>query len=241
MRVLTRLMQALPPRILAVMAVWLTAAVTLGVMLRSPMAIAVLTTAILVLTLVFERADTVAGRASSSVHRALVSDGQDGDTAFAQHFVAKEFAAARRGRKLTLVMFGLSRLEAFTEQHGAEAAAVALRSFGRLLQQMTREMNLSSRCGWRADAFLSVLADADAAAAEVFIARVRGAAAASTVPMPDVAAGITVYQPHLASPEEFVECAERALAAARAAAGTVQRPRREVHAYGGRARRLQAS
>jgi GGDEF domain-containing protein len=232
--------RTLPLRRMAVATVWLAATVTLASTLRSPLAILVLTAAVVALMGVYRRFDSHRGGMFHAGRDLRSNAGGAGmETSFAQHFVAKEFAAAQRGRELTLVMFGLSRLEEFREQNGAGAAAEALREFGRVLQQMTRQMNLSSRCGWRADAFLSVLADADAAAAEAFIARVRKAVAASTVPMPDVEAGIAVYQPHLASPEEFVECAERALAAARATAGAARRPRREAPAYGARARQLQ--
>lgn len=235
-----RIQTVLRSRLAGVVAVWMMAAITLGMTLHSPLAIAIMTVAILILTLVFEAsADVGAGAVALSMPAGSAAEMPSGDATFARHFVAKEFAAARRGRKLTLVMFGLSRLEEFTAQRGPGAAADALREFGHVLQQMTRQMNLSSRCGWRADAFLSVLADADVDAAQAFISRVRAAAAASSVPMPDIEAGITVYQPHLASPEEFVECAERSLAAARAAARNVPRPGTSAPAYGARARRLQ--
>jgi diguanylate cyclase (GGDEF)-like protein len=137
----------------------------------------------------------------------------------ASHFVAKEFAAARQGRAVTLVMFGFNGFEQFTEHEGSAAAVDALREFGRVLGKLTRKMNLTARYGWRADSFLSVMLDADAQAAEVFVRRVREATAESDVAMPAIAAGIAVFQPHLASPEEFVACAERALAQARSDGG----------------------
>jgi GGDEF domain-containing protein len=139
----------------------------------------------------------------------------DADAMFADHFIAKEFAAARRGRDVALVMFGFRHFDEFAEREGTEAACEALREFGRVLRKLTRRMNVSGRCAWRAGSFLSVLSDADAKAADAFIHRVRDAAVATKVKMPEIDAGIAVYQPHLESPEAFVEAAERALAAAR--------------------------
>jgi GGDEF domain-containing protein len=137
------------------------------------------------------------------------------DAMFADHFIAKEFAAARRGRDVALVMFGFRHFDEFAEREGTEAACEALREFGRVLRKFTRRMNVSGRCAWRAGSFLSVLSDADAKTADAFIHRVRDAAVASKAKMPEIDAGIAVYQPHLESPEAFVEAAERALAAAR--------------------------
>jgi GGDEF domain-containing protein len=139
----------------------------------------------------------------------------DSNAMFADHFIATEFAAARRGRDVALVMFGFRHFDEFAEREGTEAACEALREFGRVLRKLTRRMNVSGRCAWRAGSFLSVLSDADAKAADSFIHRVCDAAVASKVKMPAIDAGIAVYQPHLESPEAFVEAAERALAAAR--------------------------
>jgi GGDEF domain-containing protein len=143
------------------------------------------------------------------------ADDDVADAMFADHFIAKEFAAARRGRDVALVMFGFRDFDEFAEREGTVAACDALREFGRVLRKLTRRMNVSGRCAWRAGSFLSVLSDADAKAADAFIHRVRDAAVATKVKMPEIDAGIAVYQPHLESPEAFVEAAERALAAAR--------------------------
>jgi diguanylate cyclase (GGDEF)-like protein len=216
------LMQAssLPVRLMAALAVWLSGTATLVVLLDTPLPLYVLPAVILVVAYLYSGFDPglvadsprVAGRADA---------GDDGlsDPTLADHFVAKEFAAARRGRDVTLVMFGFSRFDDFTDREGAAAAAAALREFGRVLQKLTRQMNLSARYGWRADAFLSVLSGANAAAAQVFITRVRETVATLDAPMPEIEVGVAVYQPHIASPDEFVESALRALEAARAANG----------------------
>ncbi|HSJ24311.1 MAG TPA: diguanylate cyclase [Longimicrobiales bacterium] len=139
-------------------------------------------------------------------------------TDLVEQFLAREFEAARRGRAVTLVMFGFSDFETFAEREGDAAAAGAVHEFGQLLQRLTRRMNLTARYRWRADTFLSVLSDADAAAAQGFVHNVRKAAAAAGVRLPAVEAGIVAFHPDMDSPEAFVERARQALEAARTAA-----------------------
>lgn len=219
------LMQAssLPVRFMAAVAVWLSGTVALVVLLDTPLPLYVLPAAILVVAYLYSRFDADVAPDSPRVVGREDVGGDDSaglsDPALADHFVAKEFAAARRGRDVTLVMFGFSRFDDFTDREGAAAAAAALGEFGRVLQKLTRQMNLSARYGWRADAFLSVLSGANATAAQVFITRVRESVATLDVPMPEIEVGVAVYQPHIASPDEFVASALRALEAARAANG----------------------
>jgi diguanylate cyclase (GGDEF)-like protein len=223
---------SLPVRFMMVVAVWAVATLTLGSSPGAPLPVFVVTSmAVLVLTYVFARqyeAEYAPASRSSATHTLHAGDNDDADdvalaASFADHFIAKEFAAAQRGRDVTLVMFGFSRFEQFTAEHGNTAAANALREFGRILQRLTRQMNLTARYGWRADSFLSVLSDANAASAAIFIERVRAAAGESRVHMPEIEAGIAVYQPHLGSPDELVEGAQRALEAARAKHGRMMR------------------
>jgi len=131
----------------------------------------------------------------------------------ARHFIEREFAAAQRGRALAVVMFGFPDLDRLSAEVGRSAAEDAVVEFGRILQRMTRRMNLSARCGWRVDAFLSVLSDADSAAAHKFVQRVREAAANAATLINASRVGVAVFQPHMRSPEELVSAAEDALAA----------------------------
>ena len=140
------------------------------------------------------------------------------DLAEPDHFLAREFAAAQRGRAVTLVMFGFARLDEFSTLHGYEATDTALREFGDLLRRMTRKMNLTARYGWRGDMFLSVLSDAGPTAAEGYVSRVRASTEAMGRTLPELQVGIAVYDPRMRTPDEFVEAAEQALAAVRAAA-----------------------
>jgi diguanylate cyclase (GGDEF)-like protein len=215
--------QSLPVRFVAVVALWVSGTVSLGATLGSPLPIFVLTAAMLALVYVYSRFEGgTEGNGGSETHFPpfVEEDPELPPSSFADHFVAKEFAAARRGRDVTLVMFGFSRFDEFSEREGSAAAAAAIREFGRLLHRQTRRMNVSVRYGWRGDVFLSVLSEADAAAADVFVGRVHEAVAASRVKMPTVDAGVAMYQPHLASPEEFADAAARALSAAREVSGS---------------------
>jgi diguanylate cyclase (GGDEF)-like protein len=140
---------------------------------------------------------------------------------FVHLFIAMEFAAARRGRAVTLALFGFDDFEGFAQRHGAVEADHAVREFSRVLNRSTRKINLSARYGWRHETFLSVLADAHADGAAVFVARVRGEldTLRKNGPLPTISAGIAEYDASVKEPEELVRRAERALEAARAAGG----------------------
>jgi diguanylate cyclase (GGDEF)-like protein len=217
--------ESLPAPLLVVAGIGATGTLSLGVIAGLPLLGLLGTVPVLVLLYFYTVPKDWAYTAGASRYPAPRVEHRDEENPtanVADHFVAKEFAAAKQGRDVTLVMFGFDRFEDFAEREGSAAAGEALREFGRLLGKLTRKMNLTARYGWRADSFLSVLSHADAKAAEMFVQRVREATAKSDVAMPAIAAGIAVFQPHLASPEEFVACAVRALAEARSAANSRQ-------------------
>jgi diguanylate cyclase (GGDEF)-like protein len=127
--------------------------------------------------------------------------------------LTREFAAARRGRRLVAVMFDLNGFKEYNDRWGHLAGDEALRLFGTALAGEMRAMNMAARYG--GDEFLVLLADADIAGAEIFIERVR-----RNFPGPDadhrqatltVAAGIAEYTPEMSSPEELVAAADDAL------------------------------
>src|SRR5690606_5074292 len=84
--------------------------------------------------------------------------------------IAREFAAARRGRMLVGVMFDLDDFKDYNDTHGHVAGDAALRTFGTVLARETRAMNLAARYG--GDEFFVLLADATETEAAVFIQRV---------------------------------------------------------------------
>jgi hypothetical protein len=78
-------------------------------------------------------------------------------------------------------------------------------------------MRLSARYGWRGNAFLAVVPDADSATCDTFSSRVLDLVRGLPIPMPEISVGRAEFGRDTATPEEFVEAAERALAVARAA------------------------
>lgn len=141
----------------------------------------------------------------------------DGGGIGVEHLVRREFEAARGGREVTLVMFGLTGFDEFADGAGTGAASAALLEFGRLLRDVARQRGLSTRSGWRADSFLVVLTGAGVHEAADYVAAVRRAAGSSAVSMPSFEVGIAAWAPHLKTPEAFVQQAERALSLARTA------------------------
>jgi diguanylate cyclase (GGDEF)-like protein len=127
--------------------------------------------------------------------------------------LSREFAAAGRGRALSVVMFDLNGFKAYNDRYGHVAGDDALRLFASALAAETRAMNMAARYG--GDEFIAILADANAAGTEVFIQRVRarfpGSGADERQQSLAVAAGYAVYQPGMKQPEELVAAADRAL------------------------------
>jgi diguanylate cyclase (GGDEF)-like protein len=127
--------------------------------------------------------------------------------------LSREFAAARRGRQLVVVMFDLNAFKEYNDRWGHVAGDEALQLFGRALAVETRAMNMAARYG--GDEFIALLADADAIGAEIFIERVRdrfpGPAADERRCTLSVAAGYALYDPDMEDPEDLVAAADRAL------------------------------
>jgi diguanylate cyclase (GGDEF)-like protein len=127
--------------------------------------------------------------------------------------IGREFAAARRGRRLVAIMFDVNGFKAYNDRFGHMAGDNALRAFGRVLQTFTRAMNLASRYG--GDEFFVLLADADIIGAKIFIQRVREhfteeVAAFGHGPL-TASAGIAEYSPEMVNPAQLIAAADRAL------------------------------
>jgi diguanylate cyclase (GGDEF)-like protein len=127
--------------------------------------------------------------------------------------LAREFAAARRGRKLVVVVFDLDDFKVYNDRYGHLAGDEVLRIFGEVLGQETRAMNLAARYG--GDEFVAVLSDSDRERALVFIERVRQrfherAARLGREPI-TASAGLAVYHPSMARPEDLIAAADEVL------------------------------
>lgn len=148
----------------------------------------------------------------------------DGLTALPNHlhaelYLEREFAAAVRGRALSVVLFDFDDFDRYNLQHGRGAGDGILRAFATLLRTNTRRMNLAAR--WRGDSFLCILGGADEEGALIFAGRtqekLRGAA--SEYPLPTVSAGIAAYRHDVDDADALIRRAEQALQEARAAGG----------------------
>jgi diguanylate cyclase (GGDEF)-like protein len=134
----------------------------------------------------------------------------------------REFAAARRGRRLAAVMFDLDEFKQHNDRHGHLAGDRALKHFGEALALSTRASNLAARFG--GDEFLALLADADTRGAEIFVARVRARyeeiMRAAGHPVLNVSAGIAEFRPDMDAAVELIAAADRALYSAKSEAAT---------------------
>jgi diguanylate cyclase (GGDEF)-like protein len=132
--------------------------------------------------------------------------------------LTREFAAARRGRRLVCVIFDLDKFKSYNDQNGHLAGDEALRLFALALTTETRAMNLAARYG--GDEFMVLLTDSEIGGADTFIERVRQRFPPPNTPESraglTVSAGISEYRSEMTSPEELVAEADLALYAEKA-------------------------
>ena len=123
----------------------------------------------------------------------------------------REFAAAERGRNLTVVIFDLDHFKQVNDQRGHAAGDLALKAFAKILQMNTRKENLSARFG--GEEFVSVLRETDTDAAILFAQRVVDQMRAWPLPWGSqtVSAGVAQYQKGMGSYELLLGEADRAL------------------------------
>jgi diguanylate cyclase (GGDEF)-like protein len=127
-------------------------------------------------------------------------------------FLQKEFAAARRGRVLTVILFDLDNFNEYNEREGHTAGDEVLRAFASVLLGQTRAMNLAARFG--NDEFIAILADTDRRGGFTHAARIARAVAIDPVLSQAgirASAGIASYNPKLNEPDELILAAERDL------------------------------
>jgi len=129
----------------------------------------------------------------------------------ARWFLDKEFAAAERGRSVAVVLFDLDHFKRYNDRHGHPAGDAALRAVGRVLDLVTRRMNLSARYG--GEEFVCVLSSAAVEDALVFVGKVREALRRAAIPAGPVtvSAGVAAYAAGMTSPDDLLCAADRAL------------------------------
>lgn len=96
-----------------------------------------------------------------------------------QLHLEREVAAARRGRKLALVLFDLDSFKDYNDNHGHVVGDQILRAFGEVLTHENRAMNLVARYG--GDEFVSVLSETDEKAAQHYAERILAGVKANRV------------------------------------------------------------
>lgn len=129
----------------------------------------------------------------------------------ARVFLENEFAAAQRGRLLSIVLFDLDFFKKYNDRYGHAAGDDALQVFAEVLAHTTRRMNLSARFG--GEEFLTVLAGSDVEGALVFAERVRSTLRSTTLERGSltVSAGVATFHPSMRSSDELLAAADHAL------------------------------
>jgi diguanylate cyclase (GGDEF)-like protein len=125
--------------------------------------------------------------------------------------LTKEFAAAQRGRAVTIVLFDLDHFKEYNDTYGHAAGDDALRAFGEVLGRFSRQMNLSGRLG--GEEFISVLGGAGPDGAVIFANRVcQGLADLNLGDGPlTVSAGVASYKPQMSAIGDLLAAADEAL------------------------------
>jgi GGDEF domain-containing protein len=91
--------------------------------------------------------------------------------AMAHQFLLREFAAAERGRSLSIVMFSIDNLPQVAATRGANEANRILFAVGAIMKRHTRGMNMTTRMDGTYT-FLSVLDSVDERGAAIFAEKV---------------------------------------------------------------------
>jgi diguanylate cyclase (GGDEF)-like protein len=141
-------------------------------------------------------------------------------TAVARQMLAIEFAAAERGRPLTVVLTSIDNFRRLGAQDGGAARERLFRTVGAVLRRRTRGMHVSARLE-EPGVFISVLGGAEVRGAATFAARVRrdlGTIGVGDQPLV-TSISICAYRPEIHTVEELLAEAHGTLAEARARGG----------------------
>ncbi len=122
-----------------------------------------------------------------------------------------EFAAAERGRPLSVVIFDLDRFKLVNDRYGHAVGDQTLQAFAKILQTNTRRENLSARFG--GEEFVSILRDATAEQAIIFGNRVLDQMRSHSFAWgkQTVSAGVAQFEAGMGSYELLLSAADRAL------------------------------
>ncbi len=128
--------------------------------------------------------------------------------------------AARQGTAVCLAVFGVEGQDETTERHGASAADDVLRRVAASLAETVRLVDTVARYG-RGEFLVIAPGSTGLAMAERAAAAVRELEPGPGGEPVRVSVGVASFPAHGTSPDELIDAAERALAAAREQGGTV--------------------
>ncbi len=140
-------------------------------------------------------------------------------------FLDQHFAAAKRGQAVSVVVFDLDNFKKYNDVYGHTEGDVALRVFGTILQQETRDADVAGRYG--GEEFVTILPGKSVREARVYAERVRESLARKELPTRTritTSAGVAVSSPTMAEAAELVRAADAALYQAKAAGGNRVEP-----------------
>jgi diguanylate cyclase (GGDEF)-like protein len=126
--------------------------------------------------------------------------------------LARELAAARRGRALSVVLFDVDSFRRYNNTLGRVAGDEVLRTMGEVLAAETRAMNLVGRYG--GDEFLAILSDTPREGAELHAERVEERVARHSGLGPHgitVSSGVATFSEDMKSPQDLIRAADRDL------------------------------
>lgn len=132
--------------------------------------------------------------------------------------LAREFAAARRGRDLSVVLFDVDNFRRYNDTLGRVAGDEVLRTLAEVLSAETRAMNLVARLG--GDEFLAVLSDTPLEGARLHAERVEERVARHSGLGPHgitISTGVAAFSEEMGTPQDLMRAADRDLRGARPA------------------------
>jgi diguanylate cyclase (GGDEF)-like protein len=130
---------------------------------------------------------------------------------FAERLLDREFAAALRGRPLTVAIFDIDNFKEYNDRFGHAAGDRALVTFAELLKGQTRLMDISARHG--GEEFLTVLSACELEGGLQFVERVRTALQrVDFIAGPiTVSVGVAAFRSGMNTYTELLAAADRAL------------------------------
>ncbi len=134
--------------------------------------------------------------------------------------LGKEFAAAQRGRPLSVVLLTVDGFGAYNQMYGRRAGDDAMREIGAMLDRQMRMMNIGGR--YAGASFLSILSGEKVDGAWVFAERTREAIAGLELPtgsQQTVSIGVASFELRMRTPGELIDAAMRAAGRARSQGG----------------------